>query len=167
MTQCSDCEGNVSHGKTCHRCGRKGPLGQGWQMRAVELEAENADLRERLTLGESAVTVIANDLGNIRQSLGALDGESTVDAAARVGAEVSTLHAQLATPLRLGRGPTAGEIEKHGDHGKWLVKPRDTTLGWVLRISKTIRDNPDLYTDAIALTDGGHPCPVGGWGETP
>ncbi len=61
MTQCNACEGNITHGKTCHRCGRRGPLGQGWQMWAMDLEAENVTLRARLSASPTVDRVALRD----------------------------------------------------------------------------------------------------------
>ncbi len=152
--------------------------------RIASLEAEVSSLRERLTLGESAVTVIANDLGNIRQSLGARDGELTVDAAARVGEDLVTLRAQLAAPLRLGRGPTGDEVKQHGvGVGLWLVHfAGDAPDRWHVVCFRAIDDEDarptdfeidevgwtDIavdYDDAIPLSRDRQPCRVGGTKE--
>lgn len=130
MSDCNACEGNVSHNKTCYLCGRKGPLGQGWQMYARDLETEVVQLR-----------------------------------------------AQLAAPLRLGRGPTLEEVRAHmSAGGRWLLRRANPWYEYTLTevVEPGLYDGDDVVgnggfyfslsscSDAIPLNASRQPCRVGG-----
>ena len=83
--------------------------------------------------------------------------------------ELSALRAQLAAPLRLGRGPTVEESDAHGD-GRWIV--------WlnIVAGSQTCQDGGEFICevpadfvvryrsqirDCIPLSSSRQPCGVG------
>ncbi len=106
---------------------------------------------------------------------------SDADRIASLEAELTTLRAQLAAPLRLGRGPTGDEVKQHGvGVGLWLVHfAGDAPDRWHVVCFRAIDDEDarptdfeidevgwtDIavdYDDAIPLDSNRQPCPVGG-----
>ena len=81
--------------------------------------------------------------------------------------ELSALRAQLAAPLRLGRGPTAEEFRRHNTTGGgWLLQGVGEDMGgWTMEMRPIPEaDIPAMVRftrDAIPLDASRQPCGVG------
>ena len=86
--QCKACMGNVMSGKSCYACGLKGPAGQGWALKVVELEQEI--MRLKAGRRRAAQLLIAE--------IGAPGPEDIEETAARAAEAIALLR------VRLGEG---------------------------------------------------------------